>query len=305
MTTRRPRVSDNRLLERWLVSAALGSTALALALTVFLIYQSANEGDSPATSLTMLYARHMTATRSIVGVTLIAAWPVILPWCARLLRLQGGRPAHLLRYSGVALGALTYDLSFLPWPAAPAAVLAIPAVLALVLSFRVLRLGAASACAFWLCQGILVLAVTAAAIWILESVALGEPLNPVKELPAIARAARSPSPPEQHILANHRDRSFPPLRWLSSGSRWLDGRANRAQIAFEAPGGSGRWELRLTTAGDAEPLSVVRGESGTGLSPIFIPRTDVDYWLVLEPAEARGGSALIRSLLPVRTTGNS
>lgn len=285
-------------LERQLVLATLACSVLTLVLTARLLQAMLPPSAMPARTVWEMYTHYLTSTRIITGAALVAGWPAILHFSARVLRLTFPRPGYFLTLAGILLGALTYGLSFLPWPPI-AAVLVLPPLCALGLFIGVLRLPPRPAISFWLLQGALALGLACGTVWGLESLATQRLLNPLQELPAICNVALNPVLGEQQLAPVPPELKFPVLRWSSSGSKWLDYRANRALIQVDLPADARDWTLSYSMSDSGEPTATIRNEDLPATIPTFAPQPDTNYRLVLEPVDLRGAPAVVYSLLPV------
>lgn len=288
-------------MERWLVWGALAATVAAFALSAQLAIRIESHPEGAVLGLDAVYREHLGGTRMILGAILVLAWPALLHLGARLLRLQFRRPGAFLTFLGILLGAFAYCLSFLPWPALAGA-LVLPPIVALALYMFVLRLTVRQACMLWLLQGTLTLAISAGAIWGLESAATGTALNPVRELPAIYEAARQ-APGERTTVHLNRDTQRYVLVWASSGSKWMDERANRVQAYVNIPAQAGAWYATVETGG--ETVAESSGQGTPASTPVFVPRPDTGYRVRIQPTPERGTGAQVVSLLRLKGTGGA
>jgi len=290
-------VRSNRA-ERQLIFSALGFLILAMILTLHLLQSTPPPNAPPAQTLEEVYARYLVSTRVIVGVAIVALWPLILHLSARLLRLKYPRPAYFLSLLGILLGAMAYCLTFLPGTLMVSAII-LPSLGALGLLILVLRLAPRHAIAMWLLQGTCLIGFMSIAVWGLESLATGQLLDPRSELLPIYQIAKNPAPREQLILPKTSDNTFPPIQWPSSGSVWLDNRANRARIEVNLASEIRTWSLVLAPAYSQEPIAVVRNGDLPATIPTFAPTPDAYYWLTLVASEESRVAAVVHSLLPV------
>lgn len=291
-------------MERRLVFMALGLMVVALALSIQLLRENTGALAAPAASLDAIYDHYLAATRIMTGALLVLGWPAVLHASARMLRLRFRRPGYFLTLAGILLGAMTYCLTFLPWPGL-GAVLVLPGAAAFALFFFVLRLPLRRGIALWLVQGALALGLFTSTFWGIESLAAGHALNPAREAPAIYRFARFAALQEQQIAPDPRENAFPILVWPSTGSRWLDHRANLAQITVRAAGERAPWRIELRARGSAEPEVTAESAGASATTPVFNPRPDTGYTLsVARPGALNGDDiAKIHGLVPVNHTG--
>jgi hypothetical protein len=283
-------------LERRLTYVSLSVVVLAIVLSVQLLHGAQAAENTPATTLAHVYDHYLPATRVMAGAILVFLWPTILHGSARMLHLRFPCPGRFLTLLGVLLGGSAYCLTFLPWPG-PALALLVPPVIALGLFLRILRLSPRRGIPFFLLQGALSFCVAATVIWALESTAAGRILNPVREIPVIYRTASEP--PHEPFQANDggilRQFSCP-----TSGSAWLDYRANRAQARVLLQDSAGNWTLSVHAGTTRAALVSTGSVDESARTELFTPLPDTVYLLRIEPTILRAESAVIESLLPLR-----
>lgn len=289
---------DARRLELRLLGAALVGLLVALALSGMAMVQAWRHGDMPVASVAEALAYHIAGSRILTGALMTLAAPLLFHLTAHVLRLQFARPTHFLTLAGVAGGALAYSLSFLPRPGLYLAVL-IPPFAVFALALLVLRLPAGRSIALSLSHGVLSFAAAAAAIWGLESFAVGTVLNPVSEARAVYRlAGREP----QRTIEIHPRRTgsgYPALMWHESGSVWVDRRAALSALRVEMPDETTSWSMRLEPRDGGGPVVALRGTGNPAQSPVFLPVPGRAYVIRLDPAPLPDHPLRILTAIPV------
>lgn len=302
--TRKRPAPDARFLEQGLIFTALGATLLAIGLSIQMLRAVQASDLQPAATMEAAIYFYLPATRLLAGALLLAAWPAILHLAAKMLRLRFRRPSYFLTILGAFLASLAYCLSFLPWPAGLIALVA-PQLFALGFFFYGLRLSIKRGLSFWLLQGAMTCAVLAVAVWSIESAAAGQPLNPIREFPAIASNARLLPADARPIPAFDESGRSSTFIWRSSGSVWLDLRVNRAWIEVPADADTEKWILSLVWPANNKVFLEVNGDGPPIHSGLFRPLPDVEYTIDLQPSAGGIGGATIYSLLPVAIRAGS
>jgi hypothetical protein len=296
-STARPAAST-RLVERGLVLAALLTTLASLGLTAWLLQRALNPDLTPAATLGQVFERSLVTTRVLLGIILIVGWPAMLHASVSLLKIRFQRPTRFLTLLAVLLGGLMYAFSFLPGSAAAASVL-VPLALSPLLFHVLLRLAWGQTARLWAAQMAALGVLLSVALWGMESLATRSLLNPVRELPIIFRLAQRPPLQAQQVLPGSHGKAFPPLRWTSSGSRWLDLRANQAQVQAINPSRTTDWEVTLQAVGKDNPIDRTRHGSSPWRSSRFTPEPDVAYIVSFDSEVLPGDLIRVQSLLPM------
>jgi len=177
-----------------------------------------------------LIAVELALARIVLGTALLVVWPAAL-WVGLSVARPGQAPVLRSTVSGLFLAALAYLASW-----APAGLIlvapVVPAVAALAILLGVSRLGWGRAVLAWVVQGVLVVSLSVATFISIEGT------GPIKEAPAIARYVVAhdtvPSPGVVKLPVGRTPVAYT-LTWVSTGSRWLDSRARRAEITLECP----------------------------------------------------------------------
>jgi len=294
-TTHRP---STRAVERLLLLVTLAVSLTALGASVWLLQQALNPLQLPARSLGQLFSGELVTTRIALGMLLVAGWPLVLRGSVGALNIRFKRPGHFLGAIGILLGGLTYLLSFIPGSGVAAA-LAIPPFVSLFLFRRVLRMRLGAATGLCIVQYLLMTILLAGATWGLESIATRRLLNPIRELPAILVYARQPPNTARQVLPIPGSAAFEPFRWRTTGSEWLDHRANHMAVEVSNSDRPSTWNLSLREEGASSPLvAVVDGES-PWRSARMNPKVGVNYHLSIESGIVPGDVVQIFSLLPL------
>ncbi len=294
-----PRPSS-RVEERFLLLATLLVTVTAIGLSVWLLRQSLNPARLPARSLGQLFSGHLVTTRIALGMLLIAGWPLVLQGAAAMLKLRFKRPGHFLSVIGVLVGGSTYALSFIPG-IGPAAALVVPPILSVVLFRHILRLRFGASTGLCVVQYLAMALVLAIATWGLESIATRRLLNPARELPAILVFANQPANVARQVLPLPNSSAFAPFRWRTSGSDWLDHRANQMLVEVSNSDRPGTWNISLRAEGAEAPLDSVREGNSPWRSARTTPLPGVNYHLSIDSGIVPGDVVQIFSLLPIES----
>ncbi len=257
-----------------------------------------NPARLPARSLGQLFVGELVTTRIALGMLLIAGWPLILQMTVAALGLRFRRPGHFLSVIGVLLGGVTYALSFIPEGGLVAA-LVLPAILSVVLFRRILRLRLGASLGLCAVVYIAMPLLLAFAMWALESVATRRPLNPAQELPAILAFAQQPPNAAKQVLPVPESSAFAPFRWRTSGSDWLDHRANQMLVEVSNSERTGTWNISLYMEGAEAPVDSLRGGGSPWRSICRTPSLGVNYQLSIDSGIVPGDVVQIFSLLPI------
>lgn len=240
--------------EEWLLLAMGFGAVVAVSLGVFMALRLLFVETEPGVliaSIWDVWSYRVAGLRVALGGVALLGWPVAL-WAALYsVRPPQLVPPSLVNFTALATAGIAYlstwlqaDLFFLA-PVLPAAI-----SLALILGF--FRIGPGRAFLVWgLHLGILV-ALFYGAFIVVERVRLGEFFNPIAEFNAL-RAYAAASATDQPEGA----RAFPegltpytlPVRWESTGSRWLDVAAGEVEfkVINESKQSGLRFELRGPT----------------------------------------------------------
>lgn len=287
----------SRLGERVLLAATLAVTVAALGLSVWVIQQSMNPVRLPARTLGQLFNGELVTTRIALGMLLIAGWPLILQIAVAALGLRFKRPGHFLSVIGILLGGVTYTLSFVP-VGGPAAALLLPLILSVVLFRRILRMRLGATMGLCVVQYLAMAFLLAIATWGLESIATRRLLNPARELPAILVFAKQPVNVARQVLPLPSSSAFAPFRWRTSGSDWLDHRANQMLVEVSNSDRPDTWNISLRAEGADAPLDSVQEGNSPWRSARTTPLPGVNYRLSIDSGIVPGDVVQIFSLLP-------
>lgn len=290
----------SRIQDRALLLSTLLVALIALGLSIWVLQQSMGP-ILPARTLGQLFSGELVTTRIALGVLLIAGWPLVLKVTVLTLGIQFKKPGHLLGVIGVLLGSATYALSFIPAPAGPASAIFLPLLLSLALFNRILKIRLGATAALCLVQYIAMTSILAISVWGLESLATRRLLNPARELPVIMVFASQPPNVARQVLPLPQSNAFSPFRWRTSGSEWLDHRANQMVVEVSNSDRDGTWNILLRAEGSKLPVdSVVQGNS-PWRSLRRNPEPGVNYQISIESNIVPGDVVQIFSLLPFET----
>jgi hypothetical protein len=290
-------LTSSRVEERFLLLATLLVTVTAIGLSVWLLQQSLSPARLPARSLGQLFSGHLVTTRIALGMLLIAGWPLVLQGAAAVLRLRFKRPGHFLSVIGVLVGGSTYALSFIP-EIGLAVALVLPPIVSVLLFHRILRLRLGASTGLCVVQFLTMALVITIATWGLESVATGRLLNPARELPAILFFANQPANVARQVLPLPNSNAFAPFRWRTSGSDWLDHRANQMLVEVSNSDRADTWNISLRAEGAEAPVDSVQDGNSPWRSTPLNPSPGVYYRISIDSKIAPGDVVQIFSLLP-------
>jgi hypothetical protein len=178
----------------------------------------------------------LLSTRIVVGLMLIVVWPGVL-WLAALLMRPGGVPWKAVLATGLLLASSTYLVSWGP-PDQLGYVFPILVAVAVIPIVATFKAGLGPSLLIWAIQGVL------APCAILISVIALEGSVFVQEFPRIAQyakqhdtARRNGADSGQYLLSPVLVPVSSGVRWESTGSTWIDARANKmsCQISSAAP----------------------------------------------------------------------
>jgi len=175
-------------------------------------------------------SRELLATRLILAVALLAAWPLAL-WAGTNVANSTETFLVTIVVTGLLFGSAAYVALFLPlyWVAQALLALIVVAVAPVLATFRA---GLARGLAVWAVHAVIVV-VVAVVGW----AAVEGPAAAI-EFPAAARFARA------HDRVPNAGRYYRPvhpapvettIRWQSTGSAWLDRKAGKAAIEVSCP----------------------------------------------------------------------
>ncbi len=207
-----------------LIIVAFVSFGLYLALDT-LVRPDAAERALPPTTVYRVLADDLLTLRAAVTGVLVVVWPLAL-WAGLMLTRARRPSATCVNMTGVLLATGINVLTWVPVPYLPYAAL-VPAVVSLGLILATFGVGWGRALGVWAIQGLIVVAVSLGAVAALAGADF------VTSFPAIIRhdaQHQDEYPPAGHQLTDEAMPAVFPLRWPSTGSRWLDGHADRVLI---------------------------------------------------------------------------
>lgn len=286
-------------MERGLTAATLLVVLTALGLTALLMQQTMNPETRPAVSIAEVLQRNLVMTRVALSVLLVIAWPLVLHGAAEALKLQFKRTDRFLTLIALLLAGLTYNLSFLPGGAAAVSVFA-PAAISPFIFRSLLRMNWSQVFSLWFAQVITLGLLISVAFWGFESAAIQHPLNPLKELPVIYKLFGSKdNPPAKFYCAVDKD-PFPVLMWESSGSDWIDLRANQAQVVAILVDRAEEWVIDLQNVTRGTRVDRARSNDSTWYSVRFNPGPEITHAISINTNTRAGDELILYSLLPVK-----
>ncbi len=207
-----------------------------------------------------IYCNQMVWSRMIVGGALLFIWPIAL-WLALLLvKPKQPVPASWIILTGLFLTGLTYVSSWLPEQLLMLTVL-LPPLLALSIILGGFSIGLLRGFNVWLLH-LAIVGVCTITVWtVTESIQLRVPLNPFKEIPAIIKFSKTDKNIQNNAVYKLTSGTLPlskKVKWVSTGSRWLDSRAGQALFTL------------YTVAPDPQMKFEIHDSTGTLLyEPVF------------------------------------
>lgn len=276
----------------------------ALGLTALLLRQAMNPETSPALSLGEVLQRNLVMTRVSLSVLLVVAWPLILHGAAGIFKLRFKQTDRFLTLTALFLGGLTYVMSFLPGGAAAASLL-VPIAISPFLFRGLLRMGWTQVAGLWVAQLVSLGLLMGVALWGLESAATKRPLNPLKELPVIYRLLAAQGNSNLPLYCAADGKPFPAFHWESSGSDWIDLRANQAQVVARLDSRTEEWGITLQDVTRGITIDRVRHSTGPWHSVRFTPDPGINYVVTINTGTRKGDQLQIYSLRPIELNTTS
>lgn len=212
-------------------------------------------GEATIGNVAGFVAAQLAVARTVAGVAMLIVWP-----CAFMVGLAAAQlgPVSMKRWAvpGLFLGGLTYACLFAPIAYAPYVPL-VPMVASLAVLMLGYDLPTGKAFLAWFVQGAIVAAVGATAFVCVEGT------EPIKQFPAImAYAGRHDvgmTPGRVDIDALVPPANMP-IQWQSTGSDWLDARANQVELIVECEAGATPIALEVRSGFDVIEAAQLAGE---------------------------------------------
>lgn len=253
-------------------------------------------GETPIRTVADLYARQISTSRIILGVSIILFWPLILHLAVWAVRPSRPVPGILINLTGLLMGTMAYMDSFFPYPMTALALL-MPALLSLIIIVAVFRLRLEKAVLAWALHLFLVLLAGILVFFTAEAYQLGEVFRPLRELRSVAAYARDATREREPGINQLPGSALPweqRVVWRSTGSDWLDRRAGA--VAF----------LVISDADDIQLKFQIYDESGARVfdyvsdrqhTRFFEVAADTEYRIVLDGPEGHSGQVIVQGLL--------
>ncbi len=261
-----------------------------------------NQGPNQApTSLVDFIQHEMTMTRLLVGTLTILVAPLLLNILLWIFGIKPRCTTRRIVCVAVIPPTLAYVFSWFS-PTLFLPVLFLSGLIAWLLLKQGLALSPLKSTGLWVTQGLALLLLANMTIYSVESILVGEVLNPVQEWPAIHASVKSNDGHPQPLGVA--TTSLPVFQWKSSGSRWLDLRGNRVQIDLQTSHPLRR-EISIVEANTG--TRVVSGQvyDTTWHSDVFVPKVDRVYRVHIKEGVDVDDVVTIQSLLPATFDGNS
>lgn len=251
------------------------------------------------TNLWELYSGELVFTRLIAGAVLMLSWPFVLLGTLRLIQKDAVVPTSLALFLGLFLAALTYVSTWLPVHLLFFSVIQAPILLIILLMsiFRTGFLRAIILCVLNLAMLGLIVGIT---ITITESVTLNRFYNPFQEIPAII-AYQSDYGAEVNNTITIADKPAPielQVIWDSTGSNWLDHRAQSVKVIITSERHGPDTALLLQREQEDEPAVFQITEYPFNLVTDVVPGEFFTFRL--QAPERTQASIQINGFLPMR-----
>ena len=215
----------------------VGLLALALYLSLRLLWvASGPEAPRTITSIWELYTYDLAWSRVVTGTLLIVACPAVLWGMLQLIKPEEPVPGALLILAGLLPPSLGYVCTWLS-PSLLFLAFLLPAIISLAIIAGAFGLGFARAINVWILHLAAMVALTAITFTLVEAAQLERIYNPFSEIPAVIRFAGERLGEEAHATHTIPGHALPleqRLRWLSTGSGWLDQRARHVTFTVVA-----------------------------------------------------------------------
>ncbi len=233
---------------------AVALLSLGLYLSFMLVFERDDASTGTIHTLWDLYATEMIPTRLIAGGVMVLLWPLVLWLTMVFFGIPRNLPNSWVGLTGLLLAVLTYLCSWVPGPGF-LLVFMVPAVLSLIIIAALFYLPFIRALAVWATQLVVMLMILLTTVILSESIQLGQVFNPIAEVPAVIRYALEEGRilnPGIHELSGEiiedslgKRWTSRPLRFQSTGSRWMDCRAGDAQFTVTLAGTDGETRFEL------------------------------------------------------------
>lgn len=267
--------------------AGLFALAVYLTLQGIAHVKTLSQGNQPPVSVADFLDISLLWTRVGLGGVLLLGWPIAWRLAAYLTNVENRIFNETLYRSGALCALLAYLLLWAPWRWMMAAAIA-PAVLGAVIAFLFLKLTPQQAAKMWICQ------LGFAALFAITLIVSRHGPGLLLTAPQIAAFARESGtrPPREGTVPVP---GVIPVQWQSSGSRWLDTRANSMRLTLHA---DRERRMFLDTLEDGKTLSFEQLSGDEHIEDRAGIRIGVPYRFDLrsdEPVEVR---YTLTSLLP-------
>lgn len=273
---------------------ALAVLVASVAVGGYFTYQSAQAHYPAPRTLIEFLRYHMSTTRIVVGALAILAAPLLLNITLRAWSIRPRCSGNRIALIAFIPPGLAFLLSWLH-PVAFAATLLIPALVLWGLYRRGMSLSTPQTLSVGLTHAFLTTLLLLLSGWAMESVQAERPLDPIAEFRPL-RDARAHLRAEDVTATLHDGMPPPQLRWQTTGSDWLDFRANRAQIEIRG-NYPDEQRVQLIVAGEEETVLTGEFDGSVWRSPVFAPHANTIYQVRITGGILGATQIRVRSLV--------
>lgn len=269
-----------------LTIAGLLALSAYLTLNLYAEIQELSLARSVPSSTGEFLARDLLTTRISIGIVALVIWPVIWRIAASFVGDEKIYNGTLYR-AGALMALSTYTLTWVPQGYAYCIPL-LPAVLSGLICLVNLRKSLMMAAALWLTQGLIMTLLVAA-------LAMGQNgLGLVFDFVTIVQHSAQPRDEADYTLEGPTPLRAT-LRWASSDSTWLDGRASSVGFLVESAEHEGRLLLEIQKDGQTLAFKEYLGDAYE--FEFFDIEPGADYLFTLTGEENVETEVVIRSVL--------
>lgn len=276
--------------------AAFALLLAALIASGYRLYANLQDGFRAPQTMGEFLEDGTFVTRAITGVLLLLLSPVVMGLALRLSAVRPRYSSTRVLLVAIISSATAFCLSWLPlyfWPAIPVVFL----VATWALLKRGMSLTTSQTLKSWALYSAGYVAALVVLAWSLESLQARVAVNPAQVASQVRQwHEKGDTKPEK--IAIPTGQQAPILTWTSSGSDWLDRRANRVQVQVSPVDRSGElphithFQSGRTVANGAEI-------DGNWLSEPFVPSLESPYGIFFPAGSSNATEITVYGLLPL------
>jgi hypothetical protein len=228
-------------------------------------------GGGAVRTMWELYEFQIGYSRAVTGLVAVLFWPLAFYLTLLLVPPAKPVPGMLTTLAGLLMGSLAYAASFLPPPLTLLMVF-LPMLLSLMLVLSTFGMPVGRAVGVWAVQFGMVVLVAAAAFVTSESILLKEPFNPLREAVAVAGFMGTPAGetgPGSHRFPQDAVPVSQDIVWHSTGSAWLDRRADEVSFTLKADRGGAQLKFQIYDETGARVFDYVQESRYTKLFSVI------------------------------------